>query len=244
MFRNNASETAHVVEKIQRAAQTSYDVFKILKSYIPKFRLNNFIIYMVKDHDAAAPSGQVVLTNWDSEVVHRCMVPEHRHRSFLRDLRSSVLPKSTLIGESLAGSSDMDDGDFVEFMRARGYEAFVHSPVRSSDGRNGGVSFSGDREKVALEEVMHLSFVAKHVFERLTQIIGDAGTRENPLSDREIECLKAAARGLSVFETSRQLGISSHTVNYHLANAQKKLGARNKLQTVVNAIEGGWLGRF
>lgn len=53
------------------------------------------------------------------------------------------------------------------------------------------------------------------------------------LSPREIECLKWAAQGKSAWETGRILGISRHTVAFHLDNAKAKLGVRSTIQAVV-----------
>lgn len=56
------------------------------------------------------------------------------------------------------------------------------------------------------------------------------------LTERELECLRWAAGGKTAWETGMVLNISERTVNFHLVNAQKKLGATNKIQTVARAI--------
>jgi LuxR family transcriptional regulator, quorum-sensing system regulator SdiA len=55
------------------------------------------------------------------------------------------------------------------------------------------------------------------------------------LTDRERECLRYCARGLSAKEISRILDRSVPTVVMHLNAAAKKLGARNRTQAVVRA---------
>jgi DNA-binding CsgD family transcriptional regulator len=52
------------------------------------------------------------------------------------------------------------------------------------------------------------------------------------LSPRELQCLKWAAQGKSAWETGRILGISRHTVAFHLDNAKRKLGVRSTIQAV------------
>jgi len=56
------------------------------------------------------------------------------------------------------------------------------------------------------------------------------------LTDRELECLRWAAGGKSAWETGMILDISERTVIFHLANAQKKLMATNKIQAVARAV--------
>lgn len=234
-------ETSEVLQRLEDA-QTSYDIFKILKEYIPSFRLDFFIIFLSNKDGATALDDRVVLTNWDSEVIHRCMEADYYHWSFVSELRASVLPRCAALSEVADGGTN--NAELAQFMLERGHDAFVHLPTRGMGDQTGVVSFSGRREMVTIGETMNLNFVAEHAFERLVSILGNDGARENPLSDREIECLKAAARGLSVQETSKLIAITTHTVNYHLANAQKKLDARNKVQSVALAIQRGWLGRF
>ena len=59
------------------------------------------------------------------------------------------------------------------------------------------------------------------------------------LSDRELEVLRRAALGLTVGQVARRLGISPRTVETHLTNAYRKLGARNRVQAIARASELG-----
>ncbi len=59
------------------------------------------------------------------------------------------------------------------------------------------------------------------------------------LSVRELEVLQRAALGLTVGQVARRLGISPRTVETHLTNAYRKLGARNRVQAVARASELG-----
>ncbi|HET9250437.1 MAG TPA: response regulator transcription factor [Actinomycetota bacterium] len=59
------------------------------------------------------------------------------------------------------------------------------------------------------------------------------------LSERELEVLRRAALGLTVGQVARRLGISPRTVETHLTNAYRKLGARNRVQAIARASELG-----
>lgn len=61
------------------------------------------------------------------------------------------------------------------------------------------------------------------------------------LSAREREVLLWAAQGKTAWETSTILGISSKTVEFHLANCGKKLGTATKAQTILAAARKGLL---
>ncbi len=59
------------------------------------------------------------------------------------------------------------------------------------------------------------------------------------LSDRELECLVWACRGKTNPETAEILGIASRTVEFHVANAMRKLGVFSKIHAVAVAIHLG-----
>jgi DNA-binding CsgD family transcriptional regulator len=62
-----------------------------------------------------------------------------------------------------------------------------------------------------------------------------------PLSTREVACLSWAAQGKTAWETSCLLGISRHTVTFHLRNAALKLGATGRQQAITKSIRMGLL---
>jgi LuxR family transcriptional regulator len=55
------------------------------------------------------------------------------------------------------------------------------------------------------------------------------------LTERERECLRYSAQGLSAKEIARIIDRAVPTVVLHLNSAAKKLGARNRTQAVVRA---------
>lgn len=61
------------------------------------------------------------------------------------------------------------------------------------------------------------------------------------LSHHQLQCLLLTAKQYSVTEISKELGITERTVNFHLQKTNKKLGTKNKHQSVAKAIEKGLL---
>ncbi len=56
------------------------------------------------------------------------------------------------------------------------------------------------------------------------------------LTEREAEVLELAGRGLTNKQIGQQLFLSQHTVARHLANARSKLGAANRTEAVLRAV--------
>jgi len=57
------------------------------------------------------------------------------------------------------------------------------------------------------------------------------------LTPREIEVLAALRDGLSNKEAARRLGISPHTVKFHIESLFKKLGAASRAEAVVKGLQ-------
>ena len=57
------------------------------------------------------------------------------------------------------------------------------------------------------------------------------------LTPREIEVLTALGNGLSNKETARRLGISPHTVKFHIESLFRKLGASSRAEAVVKGLK-------
>ena len=65
----------------------------------------------------------------------------------------------------------------------------------------------------------------------------DEGHREIALTDRELEILKWVKDGKSNSEISEIIGLSVKTIEYHVGNVLKKLGAANRTTAVVIAVK-------
>lgn len=61
----------------------------------------------------------------------------------------------------------------------------------------------------------------------------------SPLTPREIEILTAIGEGLSNKEVARRLGISAHTVKFHLEAIFEKLGAGSRAEAVAKGLRRG-----
>lgn len=61
----------------------------------------------------------------------------------------------------------------------------------------------------------------------------------HPLTDREVQLVRAVARGSTNAEISAQIWISLSTVKHHLADVQRKLGLRNRVEIAAWAWRTG-----
>ena len=88
--------------------------------------------------------------------------------------------------------------------------------------------------KTSLTQVAHLGMAQCLMTRALPQ--GDVH-----LTERELAVLRWTGDGNTAEQTSELLGISESTVNFHIRNAQTRLGAANKLAATVKAAMPGLL---
>ncbi|MDY6917156.1 MAG: response regulator transcription factor [Chloroflexota bacterium] len=93
------------------------------------------------------------------------------------------------------------------------------------------------------ESVLHPTIIAKILKHRMHQNQTGAAERKiaEPLSERESEILKLAARGMSNKDIAAELFLSVRTVKAHLSNIFNKLGVASRTEAIVKGVREGWL---
>jgi LuxR family transcriptional regulator, quorum-sensing system regulator SolR len=101
---------------------------------------------------------------------------------------------------------------------------------------------TGPLEPAAVDELQpYMRLLSDLVASKSHEIVEQMQPRPSHarLTEREIEVLRWSADGKKAFELAMILGVSESTVNFHLHNARRKLGFRNKLQAATYAAKLG-----
>jgi DNA-binding NarL/FixJ family response regulator len=64
---------------------------------------------------------------------------------------------------------------------------------------------------------------------------------QGPLTDRESEVLGLLSKGLANKQIAVALGISEHTVKFHVSSIYTKLNVTNRTEAVRAGLRGGWI---
>lgn len=88
--------------------------------------------------------------------------------------------------------------------------------------------------------VLHAA-VTRAVLDRFVQGEPSTDDQVHPLTGREMEVLRLAARGLSNKQIAGSLDLSPRTVQTHLANLFGKLGVASRTEAVIEGLRRGWL---
>jgi DNA-binding CsgD family transcriptional regulator len=225
-------------------SNTGYELFKKLKNVTDTYDYSYFVLLQRRQFRASDGKKPecAMLTNWNPEFLHQGIAMDiFRHSPIFAANFDVPAPRVGRLdlppppGESRRGR------EANELLVAGGHCSFACFPTCFPSAHHLLVGFTGERQAPSLREQMEMQYLSARVCEAFVRINPHRDTTENPLSSREQCCLRSAADGMSNGETARQLGISEHTVAYHLSSAIRKLSCRNKIHAVAHAYRRGWL---
>jgi DNA-binding CsgD family transcriptional regulator len=207
------------------ALATQYDVVRLLKKVTESYGLRAFLVVTMPGSLTQVIQSISVVSSLPTELVSRYDQALMMGTSpVFRRLRASTLPFTA------------DIRALFEGYRLQRYAMF---PVVDPDGQRGAVSFYGDRPLLTTQEMLELSMLSIHVFDKLYHMGRHEQRQGEALSEREIDCLNWTAAGKTSAEISEILGLSEHTINHYLNRATRKLDTVNRTQAVAKAIRTG-----
>jgi len=130
--------------------------------------------------------------------------------------------------------SAYDDDQFVFSLLEAGAAGYLLKSVRGRE------LIDAVRAVHAGESVLHPA-VARKVLNRF--VVGKP-VKEKPaevLSEREMDVLRLATRGLSNQDIANQLSLSLRTVQAHFSHIFNKLQVSSRTEAVVRALKEGWV---
>jgi len=129
-----------------------------------------------------------------------------------------------------------DDDQYIYALLEAGAAGYLLKNVRRRD------LIEAVRAVNAGESVLH-PVIARKVLDRLARPSdkpSEDGTLES-LTERELEVLKLAAKGMSNRDIARHLNLSIRTVQAHLSTVFNKMQVGSRTEAVVQALQRGWL---
>jgi NarL family two-component system response regulator LiaR len=128
-----------------------------------------------------------------------------------------------------------DDDQYVFALLEAGAAGYLLKDVQASE------LVKAVRAVYAGESILHPT-IARKVINRFAQ---PADKREedvlDQLTEREMEVLRLAARGMTNQEIAQELVISVRTVQVHLSNVFSKMGVGSRTEAVLHALRKGWI---
>ena len=132
--------------------------------------------------------------------------------------------------------SAYDDDQFVFSLLEAGAAGYLLKSVRGHELVN------AVRQVYSGESVLHPT-IARKVLNRFAPSSGKANGQKSHevLSEREMEVIKLAARGLSNQDIANELCLSLRTIQAHLGHVFNKMQVSSRTEAVVHALKAGWI---
>lgn len=189
-------------------------------------------------HDHARNDMRIVSSNWIFDAI------ELVGRKLIAGLAQSMLTAAPGIRPQplLAGQAP-DAGSLITGEEARLLDVLGHTEVyslRLNVGRQRlFVLFSAAAAgRIDVTELMKAQLKCCYALSQIPQLLAQA-SMQDPLSDRERECLFWVSEGKTTDEVAVILGVSSNTVNSYITHAIQKFSASNRAMAIATAIRSG-----
>jgi NarL family two-component system response regulator LiaR len=129
-----------------------------------------------------------------------------------------------------------DDDQYIFALLEAGAAGYLLKNVRADE------LVDAVRSVHAGESVLHPT-VARKVINRFARPADERREEStlDQLTERELEVLKLAAKGMTNREIAEALVLSVRTVQVHLTNVFSKIGVGSRTEAVVHALREGWL---
>jgi DNA-binding NarL/FixJ family response regulator len=112
--------------------------------------------------------------------------------------------------------------------------------LRSSSGPRGALPLDASAEEIhAAIRALAAGLIVGTGSLLLSEV--DKALAAGPLTEREVEVLGLLASGLANKQIAVELGISEHTVKFHVSSIYAKLNAASRTQAVREGLRRGWI---
>jgi LuxR family transcriptional regulator, quorum-sensing system regulator CciR len=132
---------------------------------------------------------------------------------------------------------------FLDAARDHGIQSGVCLATRQVKGDMQIISFAcRDQKTYSDRELSLVTYYGQLIGHKISRICSESDTEGRPdVSLRALECLELCALGKTSSEIADIIGISRHTVDFHIRNAMAALGSSTRTYAVVRAVQMGLL---
>jgi NarL family two-component system response regulator LiaR len=129
-----------------------------------------------------------------------------------------------------------DDDPYIFALLEAGAAGYLLKNVRGRD------LIEAIRAVNAGESVLHPA-IARKVIDRFARLSSEPTEERglDQLTERELEVLKLAAKGMSNRDIAHHLSLSIRTIQAHLSTVFSKMQVGSRTEAVVQALQKGWL---
>ena len=188
-------------------------------------------------HDQDQNTARILASNWIHDAIE---LVGHRLIASLAQAPATALgsrTRSVLVAEAPA-LPGLLTGEETKLLDVLGHREIF--PLRLQAGRHRYFLLFSAEEPERIDQAA-LTGAQMRCCYALSQIPGllRAAVAQDPLSDRERECLIWVSEGKTTDEVALILGVSGNTVNSYITHTIQKLSASNRAMAIATAIRSG-----
>ncbi len=216
-----------------------------LHTYLAKKGITTFSFTYYAYHPKTQNKLKYDMCSANFEAWHRHYLEEEYDNidSTLRFVYNNHLPIHWNLKQQLAQASSESERkmrqDSIDFGAKEGLSIPIHG-AHNNFAILLLVKMEKDNSNLRQQSLQHEFFVASYLYFHFIQIhlLNSAPEKKSfALTQREIQCLLLIAQHYSVKQMAQYLELTERTVNFHIQKLNKKLGTKNKYQSLAKALE-------
>lgn len=224
-------------DTLKQRLTTRGELTAFLMQLAADIRADSYMLVSIV-HSQARNDARIVASNWvfDAiELIGKRLIAALAHGPFTAAPGNRPLP---LIAAQAPAATGLVTGEEARMLDVLGH-AELYS-LRLDVGRQRlfmlfSAARTGQIERPALTRAQLKSCYA---LSQTPQLLADAAAQD-PLSERERECLFWVSEGKTTDEVAMILGVSANTVNSYITHAMQKLSASNRAMAIATAVRSG-----
>lgn len=188
-------------------------------------------------HDEERNAARILASNWIHDAIE--LVGHHLIANLAQVPAAApgVRPRA-LVASEAPGLPDVLNGEEAALLDVLGHREIY--PLGLQVGRHRYfILFSSEHTgRIDQNALVSAQMRCCYALSQIPEMLRVAATQD-PLSDRERECLVWVSEGKTTDEVAMILGVSGNTVNNYITHAIQKLSASNRAMAIATAIRSG-----
>lgn len=197
---------------------------------------NYMLVAIVQDQDKI--DARIVSSNWVFDVIELIGKPLiARLAQGPLTAAPGVRPRP-LLASSAPDAPGLVSGEEARLLHVLGHAEIYSQRLNVGRQRLFALFSAAAADSIDLTELMKAQLKCCYALSQIPQLLAQAAMQD-PLSDRERECLFWVSEGKTTDEVAVILGVSSNTVNSYITHAIQKFSASNRAMAIATAIRSG-----
>ncbi len=222
------------------AAETPEEVFSHFENAMVDFGFDRMLYAALRNHPACSEEIPAVMRNYPDDWMEHYVEAGYIDSDPVREF--CVTSRSPFTWDEIAPLVPRKRAKIFDEARTAGIKDGVGIPIHGPNGEAMGIGLASSAGHTDAKDHLSKLFMIGVQFHTAYSALTMPSMKvceSVRLTPREREVLQWCAQGKSNWAVSEILNISEHSVDFHLRNIYRKLGANSRITAVVKALYAG-----